>query len=260
MEFRHGWRPLALTLALLTLFNTTPANSQELCSQSRAEILSKFDAIENRIGFGNDGGLFDGGVCWWHSRLQRSSIYLSRYAPELPRPTTSAAKTIVKHLVHFDAVVTIPGYSNFNEFSKDHEGLIQQELNEWQIRDGFIQQQWVRGLYGRPSMPPAVLRERMARIFVKFKASKPGLWVMAQFPGITSHALLFTGMTRTAEGFDLKVIDSNRPEVTRTLVYKYGDRSIQLGNEGFTPFVGFQSDQEKIDATLREHCGSQNIP
>lgn len=260
MEIRHGWRSLLFALVFTSLVNATPATSQELCSQSRAELLSKFDAPGNRMAFRNDGGLFDGGVCWWHSRLQRSSIYLSRYAPSLPRPTAGEAKAIVEHLVHFDSVVTIPGYANFNEFTKDHEGLIQQELNEWQIRDGFIQQQWVRGLYGRPSMPAAVLRERMARIFVKFKASKPGLWVMAQFPGITSHALLFTGMTRTAEGFDLKVIDSNRPEVTRTLVYKYGDRSIKLGNEGFTPFVGFQSDQEKIDATLRAHCGTRNIP
>ena len=254
MEIRHGWR---LLFALSFTLVSRPSLSGELCSQTRAELLAKFELRENRLGFRNDGGLFDGGVCWWHSRLQRSSIYLARFEPALPRPTEKESKEIVEHLVRFDSVVTIPGYSNFNDFSRDHEGLIQHELNEWQIRDGFIKQQWIRGLYGRPSLPPSVLRERMARIFVKFKASKPGLWVMAQFPGITSHALLFLGMTRTAEGFHLRVIDSNRPEITRELTYHYGDRSIQLGNEGFTPFVGFQSDQETIDTTLAGYCNSR---
>jgi hypothetical protein len=261
MEIRHGWRVL---LALLLTLLSNRSFAQELCSQTRAELLAKFELRENRLGFRNDGGLFDGGVCWWHSRLQRSSIYLARFEPGLPRPTENESKEIIEHLVHFDSVVTIPGYSNFNDFSRDHEGLIQHELNEWQIRDGFIKQQWIRGLYGRPSLPPSLLRERMARIFVKFKASKPGIWVMAQFPGITSHAFLLTGMTRTAEGFSLRVIDSNRPEITRELTYRFGDRSIQLGNEGFTPFVGFQSDQEMIDATLKSYCNSsrpeQNRP
>ena len=82
---------------------------------------------------------------------------------------------------------------------------------------------------------------------------------MAQFPGITSHALLFIGMTRTSEGFNLRVIDSNRPEITRELTYRYGDQAIQLGNEGFTPFVGFQADQEKIDSTLKNFCDSKKL-
>ncbi|MBU6154322.1 MAG: hypothetical protein KGP28_08485 [Bdellovibrionales bacterium] len=254
MKLRNGWGTTFAFFLSLNSVEASQKNSRELCSRERSEIIAKFEAIENRIGFRNDGGLFDGGVCWWHSRLQRSSIYLARFEPGLPRPSRGEAKTIIENLVRLNSVVTIPGYSNFNSFSRDYQELIQQALNEWQLRDGFIQQQWIRGLYGRPSLPPAILRERMSKIFVKFKESKPGLWIMAQFPGITSHSLLLLGMTRTSSGFDLKVIDSNRPEVMRTLIYRYGDRSIQLGNEGFTPFVGFQSDQEKIDATLRNNC------
>lgn len=257
MEIRHGWRLVTAVFLLASSASASHSNLASLCSANRSEIFEKFEAKENRIHFRNDGGLFDGGVCWWHSRLQRSSVYLAQYEPSRPHPTQKEAQSLIQHLIEFDSVVTIPGYSNFNDFSRDHQELIQRELNEWQIRDGFIQQQWIRGLYGRPSMPPAVLRERMAKIFVKFKNSKPGMWVMAQFPGITSHAVLILGMVRTTEGFQLRVIDSNRPEITRELTYRYGDRSIQLGNEGFTPFVGFQSDQEKIDSTLREFCSRQ---
>lgn len=245
--------PLALIIALFS----TQSLAQTLCERTRADLLIQFEDPANRMGFRNDGGLLDGGVCWWHSRLQRSSLYLARFEPTLPRPTQKAARKIIEHLIHFDSVVTIPGYSNFSEFSKDYQEPIQNELNEWQIRDGFIHHQWVRGLYGRPSLPPAVLRERMDRIFVKFKKSKPGLWVMAQFPGITSHALLFIGMTRTSTGFTIRAIDSNRPSMTREITYQYGDRSLKLGNEGFTPFVGFQSDQEEIDETLNRYCSAR---
>jgi len=256
MNNRHGWRPsLYGCFLLLTLFLGLSARASEFCSRSDQDLLSKFEAPENRIAFQNDGGLGNGGVCWWHSRLQRSAIYLTQYAPSKPRPTETEARELVRKLVFFTQVVEIPGYANFSDFSKDFQPVLQKELNNWQLRDGFLYQQWIRGMYGRASMPAATLAKHMDRLYNKFLHSKPGLWVMAQLPGIPSHALLFIGMSKSDTGYHMRLIDSNYPVITRELDYHFGDRTIQLGdNEIFTPYPGFQSDLTKIEAALQSYC------
>ena len=256
MNDRHGWRALLLGFVF---FSAPSALAVDFCDRSREDLLHDFRDPLNRVGFKNNGGLFNGGVCWWHSRLQRSAVYLSRFDPEQARPSQAEAQTIIRHLIRFDSVVLIPGYSNFRDFSSDYAELIQRELNLWQIKDGFINQEWARGIYGIPRMPADTLHARMDRIFERFKTSKPGLWMMAQIPGITSHALLLIGMDATDHGYDLKVIDSNHPETTRTLDYQYGDHAIDLGKDTFTPFLGFERDQMKIDRTLKAFC-NHSVP
>ncbi|NDG84194.1 MAG: hypothetical protein EBX52_04045 [Proteobacteria bacterium] len=243
---------------LLLWSNLTLASP--LCHRDRSAWVLEFLDPANRIAFRNHGGLVKGGVCWWHSRLQRSAIYLSEFAPEKPVPSEAAARTLIRHLVRFDSVVTLPGYSNFHDFSRDFEPLIQKELEAWQIRDGFLYQQWIRGLYGRPSMPAATLKRRMDTIYSRFVSSKPGLWIMAQLPGITSHALLLIGMDKKSDGYRMRVIDSNRPDSNRDLVYTEGDHAIQLESDSFTPFAGFQTDQEEIDETLEDYCSDPGVP
>lgn len=253
MHKRHGWRNRIVRGFLLSMF-VSVSHANEFCQRSQEDLFKAFEAPENRIGFQNDGGLQDGGVCWWHSRLQRSSIYLSTFAPEKSKPTLAEAQKLVRHLIYFTQVVEIPGYRNFSEFSADFEPLIQKELDQWQIRDGFLYQQWIRGLYGRASLPASSLKNHMNRLYSKFKLSKPGLWVMAQMPGITSHALLIIGMVKSNVGYHLRVIDSNRPLSTRELDYHFGDHSIELGGDFFTPYPGFQLDQDKINTALQKYC------
>ena len=254
MILRQGWR---IGTGMVLLFSSWAQAASPLCSRDRNTLVNAFQEPSNRIAFKNHGGLLNGGVCWWHSRLQRSAVYLSQFAPEQAKPNDSEARRLIRHLIRFDSVITIPGYSSFSEFSRDFEALIQRELETWQIEDGFIFQQWIRGLYGRPEMPAAVLKRRMDRIYSKFTRSKPGLWLMAQLPGITSHALLLIRMKKTDHGYQLTVIDSNRPQDNRELTYTVGDRSIALGTSTFTPFVGFHTDQEEIDETLEEYCSTE---
>jgi len=247
-------------LGALVLTSSLAAQASPLCDRNRSSLFLEFLDPVNRIAFKNHGGLMNGGVCWWHSRLQRSAIYLAGFAPEKPAPSGADARALIRHLIRFDSVVEIPGYANFHDFSRDFEQVIQKELEAWQLRDGFLHQQWVRGLYGRPSMPAAVLKRRMERIYSRFLSSKPGLWIMAQLPGITSHALLLIGMEKTEQGYRMKAIDSNRPGTTRDLVYAEGDQSIALGKDHFTPFAGFQTDQEEIDETLESYCSGSGAP
>lgn len=245
-----------MIIFFLFLFAQNNAQAVNFCSRSNDDLLKQFEASENRIGFQNQGGLGNGGVCWWHSRLQRSSIYLTQFDPSLPQPTEDEARTLVHSLIHFSQVVVIPGYANFSDFSKDFEPMIQKELENWQLRDGFIYQQWIRGMMGRSTLPASTLEQHMDQIYQTFLTSKPGLWIMAQMPGITSHALLFIGMTKTDLGYHLRLVDSNYPNLTRELDYRIGDQTIHIGSETFTPYVGFQNDQTKIDHTLQSYCGA----
>jgi hypothetical protein len=86
----------------------------------------------NLMSFTNHGGLANGGVCWWHSRFQRNALYLTLYKPDLPKPNDEETRDIVAAIRAGDAVVEIPGYKNFAEFSKDKEAAIQRELEKWQ--------------------------------------------------------------------------------------------------------------------------------
>jgi hypothetical protein len=249
-------RLLGLWVLLFSLVLVTdPANGADFCERSDADLFERFSDPSMRMGFQNQGGLLNGGTCWWHSRLQRAAIYLARFRPELPKPDRVQAERIVRALVHFRSVVEIPGFSGFAEFSREHERLVQRELDLWQIRDGFVNQQWIRGLSGRPELPARRLERRMEKIHRAFKASKPGLWLMAQMKGITSHALLLLGMESTGTGYRLRFIDSNFPDETRELEYRRGERALDLGYATFVPYAGYRNDFRRIAAAIDSHCG-----
>ncbi len=237
-------------LCLVLISNSAIADN--VCDQSSSATQYKFFDLKNRISFRNEGGLFDGGVCWWHSRFQRAAIYLARYAPEKQKPSPAQAQKIVHDLTSMNHVVEIPGFENLFDFSLAFEPQIQKELDDWQLRDGFIFQQWARGLYGRSSLPPNEMKKRMSIIYSKFKKSLPGMWVMAQLPGITSHALLIIDMKPNADGFDLSFIDSNAPNTTLATSYHSGDRTVTA--HGMVPYVGFNEDFVKIEKALKSSC------
>ena len=241
-------------------FSALSARAGEFCARSEEDLRVAFEDPSQRMGFENQGGLMNGGTCWWHSRLQRAAIYLARFRPELPKPDRAAVEQILSDLVHQRQVVEIPGYAGFAEFTRDHQAQVQRELDLWQIRDGFVNQQWIRGLSGRPKLPARRLERRMERIHQLFKKSQPGLWVMAQMKGITSHALLLLGMESTSGGYHLRFIDSNFPDETRELEYRRGDRTLDLGYAEFIPYAGFRSDFRRIAAAIDSHCGRGSSP
>jgi len=247
-----------LVILSTLLFSCLPLTGQakEICNRSRKELFQQFKTDENRIAFENDGGLFNGGVCWWHSRLQRSSVYLARFSPEKQKPTQAEAEAIVNQLAHLSGVVEIPGYQNFYEFSLDHPKIIQHELNQWQKRDGFLNQQWIRGLSGKNHLSADQLKSQMNNIFGQFQKSEPGLWLMVQMKGITSHALLLLNMVKTEQGYLLTTIDSNFPDTTVSFDYHFGDTFLRYGGSTFVPYAGFQKDMLKINQALEQYCGN----
>lgn len=158
--------------------------------------------------------------------------------------------------------MTIPGYSNFHAFSKDHEGEIQKMLNLWQKEDGFLNLEWIRGISGQSSLTPEGMRVRMSNVYAHYKSSPVPVWVMAQVKGVTSHSLLIVDMKETSNGLDLWVVDSNHPVTTVPISYSFGDRSLRANGEdySFVPYVGFQKDFKKILPALEEACPNITAP
>ncbi len=235
--------------------------ASSFCQRNRNDILNVFDSSSNRLAFKNAGGFFGGGVCWWHSRLQRSTVYLTKYAPERPKLPARELKALLTSLREMNEVITIPGYANFQEFSREYQKDIQSLLNQWQADDGVINQEWIRGLSGTSSLPADKMRTHMDELYAYYQQSPAGVWVMVQIRGITAHALLVLNMQKVANGYHMGVIDSNQPLQTGLLTYQHGQKNLQLpyAKYTFVPYVGFQKDFHSITAGLSGHCRGQYV-
>lgn len=246
---------------MLLLTTSIAFASDEICSRTESDLSDSLRIEQNRMAFKNAGGLFSGGVCWWHNRLQRSSFYLSSFYPDLPKPSKEEVYTILYHLRYMDQAVHIPGYSDFQTFTKDHQPAIQYVLNQWQRFDGFRNSQWIRGISGHSSLSPNAMQAQMHTVYKFHKESPAPVWLMAQIKGISSHSFLLVSMKSVENGFDLEVIDSNHPLVTGAVKYRFGDTFLREIGEKYTfvPYVGFQNDFRLIGSTLKSYCRNKDV-
>ncbi len=232
------------------------AQDSSFCNQTNSDFKNNLLSLDSRISFSNDGGMFNGGVCWWHSRLQRSSVMLAYYSPNKAKPDEKTIDSIIHHLVWLDQVVEIPGYNNFYDFSQANHEKIQKALNQWQLRDGLINQVWIKGLLGRIHVPADTLKSRMHKLFQMVSVENKIQYVKVQLPGITAHALLILFMRQNSNGFELDVIDSNYPSKIDTIQYQYGDttmHSYYIGGD-FMIYPDFDKDLKKIAKARNRFC------
>jgi hypothetical protein len=154
--------------------------------------------------------------------------------------------------------VVIPGYSDFETFSRDHKNEIQSMLNYWQKSDAFFNFVWLKGISGRSHLNPLAMRARMDAVYDYYKKTQTPLWVMAQIKGVSSHSLLILDMNQNETGYSMNVIDSNHPLKTITIDYQDGDTNLHATGEdySFVPYVGFQNDFVKLSAALKATCGN----
>lgn len=248
---------LAFCFALLSL----STEASDICNRGQADIRSFLEERTSRIAFRNDGGLFNQGVCWWHSRLQRSSTYLVTYEPAALPPTRPELLKILTDLRDMNKTVVIPGYENFETFTHDFQNDVQAMLNGWQKIDGFYNFEWLRGISGRSSLPAGEMVNQMKSVYTHYKNSPAPLWIMAQIKGISSHSLLILRMKEISQGYEMQVIDSNHPDDNITITYHHGDTFLRAPGEkySFVPYVGFQNDFKKLDSALRARCGEKNL-
>jgi hypothetical protein len=250
-----------LFFLFITLVSTYANANLNNCVRTQSQIRSLLALASSRVAFKNAGGLINGGVCWWHSRLQRSSAYLVHFEPHKLPPTPLELRKILHSLRVMDQIVFIPGYSDFASFSKDYGNEIQQMLNDWQKRDGFFNFEWIRGISGRHSLSAADMRKRMDAVYLQYKKSPTPLWIMAQIKGVTSHSFLVLRMNKNAHGYDMTVIDSNYPLKNISIIYHEGDNALRAQGAKYTfvPYVGFQNDFRKISLALKKDCGNEGF-
>ncbi len=243
------------------LFMSGQLMAQTLCERSQdSQVVDYLQQSYSRISFKNGGGLLNGGVCWWHSRLQRASAFLVNFRPELPPISAREVPQLLKELKLMKKVVQIHGFADFYSFSQKYQQEIQSSLEAWQREDGFLNQQWIRGVSGKYELGPLAMKERMDTLHDQFKKSVHPVWIMAQIKGIESHSFLLLKMQQTATGYDLLVIDSNFPLENKVFSYEMGDKFLKHSKDkySFVPYLGFQKDYVSINGTLDTFCQRNN--
>jgi hypothetical protein len=248
---------MRLAFVLFGLFSIAALAQESEKTQFCEERLASVDGVQklirspfSQLTMKNQGGLFNGGVCWWHSRFTRNAAYLMKFEPSLPKPTTEEAKQIIMDIRKSKGVTVVPGYHNLMSFSYDYEYEIQQRLNDWQKTDGFINQKWIQGLKGNTQEEPEKLKKRMDELFERVQRGEV-VYQMLQIKGIDSHAWLVTGMTQTPNGFILDVIDSNY--MNDRILYQEGVSSFK-GYGNFLPYTQRIGEEVKLRKLLEDYC------
>jgi hypothetical protein len=254
---------LGVLLSTLSARANVPEGSEAYCSRTMGDFRSLIETVESRISFANYGGFFGRGLCWWHSRLQRNSVYLSLFAPEKPRLTDAQASQIVSDLINAKRVVEIPGYSNFYEFSADYKEMIHAKLAGWQKKDSLAHFAWVRGLRGGESRSASEMKKFMDDLYDKVEVKNEIVYTKLQLPGLVAHAWLVIGVQKvdafaTADvgAYKLRVIDSSLPQRTLEEIYVEGDTQVSVWRAGEAGiFEEHSGTLRKIRERFKKHCG-----
>ena len=255
-------------LALATLacsfsaMAATPSQSVDQFCADRSN--TKFEkelmtSSSNLMAFRNHGGLANGGVCWWHSRFQRNSLYVTVYKPAEARPSASEAAVIVEKIRDGKEIVVIPGYRNFGEFSAYHQAQIQRELEKWQKGDGIARFNWVIGLKGSHEVAPEVLKTMMDELYQYVEVEGNVAYQKLQIKGVVAHAWLVKNIKKTRNGYDLEVLDSNFPSQTSIYRYTEGMTSFNHYSYGvFTPYLERTGEMDKLILTVLKKCNPED--
>ncbi len=250
---------VALTLIVSSL--TALAQDDEAAKASFCDKRTESNSIQqilldskSKLSFSNQGGLFGGGVCWWHSRFTRNAAYIARFRPDLAAPTEVEAKKLIKSIRSAKKIVEIPGFANLYDFSRSFDDLILRELEAWQRKDGFINQQWVAGLSGSSNIKPEAMQKRMDELFVRVQLGEV-VYQKLQMPGVVAHAWLVMGMTQIEDGgYRLLVLDSNT-YAPDTYTYRPGMTSLNYhGFTHFVPYTGKTKEEAKLKRIVAKDC------
>lgn len=254
---------IALILSGQALAAGLPESKQQFCArfettgQNQDTILDLSLEASNLMSFKNNGGLFNGGVCWWHSRFQRNILYLGIFRPDLEKPkNTREIQKIIELIRAGKSVVVVPGYANFSEFTEENQKLIQSELNSWQLYDGVILGSWIDGLKGDTKVNPDALKMMMDKVYNYVEVEKKIAYQKLQIKGITSHAWLVIGLKKGNNGYEIGLIDSNNPRMTENYSYKFGDDSFNKKSYGnFVPYLEFTREEQRLVSVAKAFCG-----
>lgn len=239
------------------LGRSLPQNHDEFCQrvEDSEQILSFLNDEENLLSFENQGGILNGGVCWWHSRFQRNLIYLTMYRPDLPLLKPSEVHSLLAEIRLGKSIIMIPGFSNVQEFSRKYKKEIIKILESWQMYDGVVLMKWTQGLAGKTSIAPLKLKNMMDKLYKYVSEDKKIAYAKLQIKGIAAHAWLINGISKHADGYVFSYLDSNWPKSTFNYHYNYGDKSFTKKEYGnFLPYLEFVKEEERLSQVIRANC------
>jgi len=253
-------------IVLLALATSAFAGKGQFCKDRADKDFIRMEMKNNfatSMSFQNQGGLMNGGVCWWHSRFHRNAIHLGLFKPQQEKPTVEEAKALIKKIRKGKSVVRIPGYSDLMDFSRDFGYLIQGELEAWQKTDGFINQQWIIGLAGGSTRSESGLKNSMDKLYKYVVQEGNVAYQKLQIKGVTAHAWLVVDMKKRPSGYRLFVLDSNFPGETLPIDYDFGDTSMNASSFGygagsfygdFAPYTGRKAELRKVKKAIKKFC------
>lgn len=257
MKLKNTLLAVGLIMTNIAMGATASTSAANFCADRKSTQYTKdlLSSRKNQIGFRNQGGLINGGVCWWHSRLTRKFAYLAIFRPDLPRPTSKEASKLIKK-IRLGNVTEVPGFSNLYDFSRAYSAEVQDRLEKWQIGDGFMRQQWTVGLWGSPSTSAEKLKERMDDLYQYVEKEGKLAYQMLQIKGIDAHAWLVLNMDKTSNGYRMEVLDSNYSS-TNTITYRYGqDRIRSYG--GLVAITGKKKELRRLEKAVKKYCKKIN--
>lgn len=251
---------LSISFAFSSEVNASISPSQsteQFCAdRSDGSFVKNLSRIStNLMSFKNHGGIGNGGVCWWHSRFQRSALYLTVYKPAEPMPDTEEAKKIIKKIRAANEIVTIPGFQNFYQFSGAYYALIQDELERWQKTDGITKFNWVMGLSGVSESSPKKMKKKMDELFQYVVLEGNIAYQKLQIKGLMAHAWLVVDMKKVDDGYDLEIIDSNFQWSTSFYKYRNGQTAFDYHAYGkANPYLEREREMEGIHLAVLKVC------
>jgi hypothetical protein len=239
-----------------------PQTKEDFCGRFNdpQTIKSFSNDANNLLNFKNHGGLFNGGVCWWHSKFQRNLFYLSIFNPYSPSPAPTEIKKLIHKIRQGNQIVVIPGFFNVHDFSEQNRSAIQAELEAWQLFDGIVLSLWIDGLRGNTKIQPDLLKKKMDDLYQYVEVKNKIAYQKLQIKGITSHAWLVVAVKPMPNGYDLEVIDSNHPRATEIYSYHFGDDSFFIKKYGhFVPYLEYTKEEEKLMKVGKKYCEKVQI-
>ena len=249
---------IAIAMSSVSWAATTPSQSEESFCADRDNpefIKSLFDSSSNLMTFRNHGGIANGGVCWWHSRFQRSAAYLTIFKPAEKRPTENEAQIIIDKIRTGKEVIVISGFRNFSEFTNRYESLIQKELEKWQKSDGVMKFNWVMGLKGANEVSAEKLKESMDELYDYVEREGNIAYQKLHIKGVTAHAWLVVKMKKVNDGYDLQILDSNFANYTSVYQYREGMTSFTHWSYGkFVPYLERKNELSFVKLGILKIC------
>lgn len=145
------------------------------------------------------------GVCWWHSKLQRSAIYLAVFdRPTDPKPDVKQVMQLLESIAQRKSVVSIPGFKSWFEFTATYEEQVKFYLGRWEMTD-TVQLEFIKGIKFTKGTTVANLEkiEREVNLFQRIA------YVLVDLPGMSAHSWLISAFDKTNHN-SMNVVDSNQ--------------------------------------------------